>query len=184
MLPPQAGGFDIPAQGAADSADAIGHDSLSVARAAQNNAPVELATAHSLRDWTDKERIIHWRFRVCAEIGYVLAELFEKRPDFFFVLESRVVRADRNFHLLSFDAIACQTSQQHASLFTQKTADETAPHCGRHELVRMTDICERRLAHSQGKAARPSFDSCALAFVRAFRLPYVSPATECLFFAR
>src|SRR5258708_38220285 len=67
VLTAKAGGFEVPAEGAADSPDAIGDDGFAVAGTAENDAALAFAAGNGFGDGAGVGRVIHPGFRVGAE---------------------------------------------------------------------------------------------------------------------
>ncbi len=94
------GGFFIPADGAANSANLVCDHCLAIAGAAQNDPTFALAGGNSLSRGTNERGIINGGIVVGSEIGDLLAALLEMFFDPFFVIEAGVVGGDRNLHRL------------------------------------------------------------------------------------
>ena len=67
MEPPQARGFHVPAQGATDALDTVGHDGPAMAGTAQYDTPFKFAARDGLRHRPDEPGIIHQFFRMRAK---------------------------------------------------------------------------------------------------------------------
>src|SRR5439155_19252890 len=91
VLPRQARGFEVPAEGAADTLEPIGHDGLAVTRTAQHDPSLALAARYRFGGGPDEERIIHRRLGIGAEIRDAMPQWLEKDFDFLLVLKSGVV---------------------------------------------------------------------------------------------
>jgi len=91
VLPAQPGGFDIPAQYATDTFDAIGGDGFAVAGAAQHHAAFEFTARYGFRHRPDEQGIIHEFLRVRPEIRDVVPQALQQFLDIFLVPESGVV---------------------------------------------------------------------------------------------
>src|SRR5581483_8363864 len=96
--PAELRGLGVPAERAAGTLHAVGYHGLAVARAAEDNAALELAPHHRQRHRADEDRVIHLLLGVGAKILHLVPELLQKFPDAFLVLEAGVIAANRNIH--------------------------------------------------------------------------------------
>ena len=91
VLTAKAGGFEVPAEGAADSPDAIGDDGFAVAGTAENDAALAFAAGNGFSDGTDEQRIVHGGLGESSEIADFMSEFFKELADGFLVLKASVV---------------------------------------------------------------------------------------------
>src|SRR5437667_3366854 len=116
MLPAQAGGFDIPTQGATDALNPIGHHGFAVARAAQNDAALELAGGDRLSHGPDEQWIIDGLLGMRPEIFHAVPGSLEKGAELFFILKASVIRSNGNFHNVTAGKKAAEDSPHSKTL--------------------------------------------------------------------
>src|SRR5258706_532057 len=85
------------AQRSANAPHFVGDERFAVSRSAKHNAALEFATRHRFRRRADEQRIVDRLRTERAEIADFVPERSQKRPYFFFVLKSCVVRANGYF---------------------------------------------------------------------------------------
>src|SRR6266852_1512583 len=90
--------LEAPAESAANAADFVGDHGFAVARAAENDAAVELTARDSFRRRANEQGIIHRLRAKRSEIADFVAEAIQKEFDFFFVGEAGVVGGDGDLH--------------------------------------------------------------------------------------
>src|SRR5712691_10024563 len=90
--------LEAPAKSAANAADFVGDHGFAVARAAENDAAVELAARDSFRRGANEQGIIYRLGAERAEVADFVAEAIQKQFDFFLVGEAGVVGGDGYLH--------------------------------------------------------------------------------------
>src|SRR5205085_9282321 len=81
------------------SAHFVRRDRFAVAGTAEHDSPIALAFDHRLRRRPDEKWIIHRLFAERSEVLHLVPKLDQKRLYFLFVMETGVVRAERDFHV-------------------------------------------------------------------------------------
>src|SRR5882724_10763892 len=99
VLAREPGAFDVPAESAADAFDFVRDNRLAVAGTAQHDASFAFTPRDGFRGGTDEKRVIDWLIAARAEVADFMTEFLEERLDLFFVIEARVIRCNRDFHL-------------------------------------------------------------------------------------
>ena len=91
VLAAEAGGFEVPTEGATDSPDAIGDNGFTIAGAAENDAALAFTAGNGFGDGTDEQRIVHGGFGESPEVTDFVSEFLEELTDGFLVLKAGVV---------------------------------------------------------------------------------------------
>lgn len=94
----EAGGFEIPAEAAADAAQAIGGDGFAIARAAEDDAALKPARSDSFGDGADEAGVIDGSLGMGAEVFDLMPGSKEVLEDGLFVEVAGVIGADGDFH--------------------------------------------------------------------------------------
>ena len=94
----EAGGFEVPAEAAADAAHAIGGDGFAIAGTAEDDAALEPARSDGFGDGADEEGVIDGRFGVGAEVFHFMTGSKEVLEDGLLVEITGVIGADGDFH--------------------------------------------------------------------------------------
>ncbi len=94
----EAGGFEVPAEAAADAADAIGGDCFAIAGAAEDDAALEPACGDGFGDGADEAGVIYGGGGVGAEVLHFMTCGKEVLEDGLLVEIAGVIGTDGDFH--------------------------------------------------------------------------------------
>src|SRR5436305_15132278 len=98
MLSREPGRFFVPTKRASNAVHFVGHHRFAIAGSPEYNAPLAFPAHDCFGCWPNEERIIHWFFTERAEVFCFVTERAEQLLHFFFVSETSMIGAERNFH--------------------------------------------------------------------------------------
>jgi len=94
----EAGRFQIPAEAAADAANAVGGDGFAIAGAAEDDAALEPARSHGFGDGADEAGVIDGLGGVGAEVFHFMSGGKEVLEDGLLIEKACVIGTDGDFH--------------------------------------------------------------------------------------